>query len=401
MIAKSTLRLILASQQKMLTDRAAGVSRGITADLPYLTDKPLLIGGIRGCGRSTLLKQLVSTEYTKAWYADFSDPRLAGFGTEDFRKLDELIAESGRGELLFDEIDRAMSWQDFLRHHAAQGRKVIATISNRSLRDFDEAGSMREHFLLRRLFPFSYDEFLESNHRRGGESSVSEYLARGGFPEQAKGRRPETLLRLYEEIILRDVILPNGIRDVDALQRVALHLIARCGEPLSANRLRDILKIKAVSTVTEHFEALDWAGLICLVPVWTDSPAIRNVNPRKPYVADGALALTVAPELEEKPDRLFENLIFNHLRRSYGQIYYTTEAGGCDFVAVEDGRPVRLVQACRSSEYEEMQVKTEGLLAAMERTGLRRGTIVTPDLSEKHAFAAGEIFVTDADTFLT
>lgn len=401
MIAKSTIRSVLAAQRKQLDERPAGYPRELVANLPYIIDRPLLIGGIRGCGRSTLIGQLSRSEYAKAWHTDFSDPRLTGFDADDFRKLDELIAESGRGVLLFDEVDAAASWQEFLTQKAEVGYKIIATVSLPALRHLESSPEACERFVPLRLYPFSYNEFLESNHKGGGENSVAEYLSRGAFPEQGKGRRPENLLKLYEEIVLRDVILRNGIRDTGALQRLTLHLMAGCGEAVSANRLRDQLRIKAVSTVTEYFEDLEQAGLISLVPVWSDSAAVRNVNPRKVYAADGAMAAVLAPELEEKPEKLFENMLFCHLQRQYDEIYYTTPQGGCDFVLADRGEPVALVQGCRSGEFEELQAKTEGLLAAMEMTGLRQGTIVTPGLSDKQRYEQGEVTVTDADTFLS
>lgn len=400
MIAKSAIRAILATQQKQLDESAAGLQRELLAALPYLTDKPLLIGGIRGCGRSTLLAQLARSEYTKAWRTDFSDPRLIGFDKDDFRKLDELIGESGQGVLLFDEIDATASWLEFLKGKASAGFKIIATVSLATLNAIRRSEEAR-NFITEELRPFSYNEFLEYNHKKGSENSVNDYLIRGAFPEQAKGRRADTALHLYEQVVLRDVILRNGIRDTDALQRLALHLLANCDETVSANRLRDQLRIKAVSTVTQYFDDLEQAGLITLIPLWSDSAAVRNVNPRKVYAADSALAATLSPELDEKPDKVFENMIFNHLQRQYDTIYYTAAAGGCDFVLSDAGKVAALVQSCRSGEFEDLQIKTEGLLAAMELTGLRQGTIVTLGVSDKQSYKAGDITTIDADTFLS
>ena len=88
--------------------------RAILASMPYLTDQALLIGGVRGSGRSTLLLQMLQNDYPQAWYTDFSDARLAGFDSGDFDRLSALVAESGKGILLLDKVDYAQGWARFI-----------------------------------------------------------------------------------------------------------------------------------------------------------------------------------------------------------------------------------------------------------------------------------------------
>ena len=95
----------------------------------YLTDQALLIGGVRGSGRSTLLLQMLQNDYPQAWYTDFSDARLAGFDSGDFDKLSALVAESGKGILLLDKVDYAQGWARFIGSKLAEGIKVVATVS--------------------------------------------------------------------------------------------------------------------------------------------------------------------------------------------------------------------------------------------------------------------------------
>ena len=96
MLPKASIEHIVAKQRKALYDMPAGHPREISGSLPYLSDRPLLIGGMRGSGRATLLGRMLKDEYPEAWYTDFDDPRLAGFDESDFAKLDRLI----RGNVL-------------------------------------------------------------------------------------------------------------------------------------------------------------------------------------------------------------------------------------------------------------------------------------------------------------
>ena len=114
MLPKASIEHIVAKQRKALYDMPAGHPREISGSLPYLSDRPLLIGGMRGSGRATLLGRMLKDEYPEAWYTDFDDPRLAGFDESDFAKLDRLIRDSGKGILLLNKVDCAAGWLPFL-----------------------------------------------------------------------------------------------------------------------------------------------------------------------------------------------------------------------------------------------------------------------------------------------
>ena len=117
--------------------------------------------------------------------------------------------------------------------------------------------------------------------------------------------------------------------------------------------------------------------------------------------ADTAMISALSSEPQPDRDRLFETMIFNHLRRSCSSIRYTTEQGGCDFVATDSDGAIRCVQACREDDSDRMQDKIDGLLYALRATGLRKGTIVTETGSERILRDGLEIEITDADAFLS
>lgn len=121
-------------------------------------------------------------------------------------------------------------------------------------------------FIPRRLGLFGYLEFLEAVHRRGGEEAVEEYLLRGAFPECCRPGRTASLLSLYDLIVNRDVLITKGVRDRVTLCRIALFLLTATGGGVTANAVRNQLKVKSVSTVTEHMEHLERAGLVGVRP---------------------------------------------------------------------------------------------------------------------------------------
>ena len=414
MIPKATLAKIVLKQRKSLEERNSGQLRQILSSMPYLTDRALLIGGVRGSGRSTLLLQMLENDYPQAWYTDFSDARLAGFDAGDFVKLSALITESGKGILLFDKLDQAQGWVPFVVEKLAEGIKVVATVSLDTLLAVQRgqqaiaAGEWLtddplqvSQYILRRVGLFSYPEFLEATHKRGGEEAVQEYLTRGAFPECCKPGRTASLLSLYDLIVNRDVLIAKGVRDRVTLTRIALYLLTATGTGITANAIRNQLKVKAVSTVTEHMEHLERAGLVSFVQILGTTPGRQAVNPRRVYAVDTAMAAALSLE-ELSREALFATLIYNHLARKYDSICYTSEQGGCDFVATGEGVLPLCVQACWDAEDPDLlQNKIEGLTAAMAQTGIQRGVIVTLGHTERISLAEGEIEIVEADAFLS
>lgn len=414
MIPKSTLAKIVLKQRKGLEDRNSGQLRHILPTMPYLTDRALLIGGVRGSGRSTLLLQMLENDYPQAWYTDFSDARLAGFDSGDFIKLSALIAESGKGILLLDKLDQAQGWVPFVTEKLAEGIKVVATVSLDTMlavQRGQQAMAAGEwlvedplqvsQYIIRKVGLFSYSEFLEATHKRGGEEAVEEYLLRGAFPECCKPGRTASLLSLYDLIVNRDVLIAKGVRDRVTLARIALYLLTATDTGVTANAIRNQLKVKAVSTVTEHMEHLERAGLVSFVPILGTTPGRQAVNPRRVYAVDTAMAIALSLD-ELSRESLFSTLIYNHIANQYDSICYTSEQGGCDFVASGDGLLTLCVQACwEADDPDLLQNKIDGLSAAMALTGVQRGVIVTPNRSERISVDEGEIEIVEADAFLS
>lgn len=414
MIPKSTLAKIVLKQRKGLEDRNSGQLRHMLSTMPYLTDRALLIGGVRGSGRSTLLLQMLENDYPQAWYTDFSDARLAGFDSGDFIKLSALIAESGKGILLLDKLDQAQGWVPFVTEKLAEGIKVVATVSLDTMlavQRGQQAMAAGEwlvedplqvsQYIIRKVGLFSYSEFLEATHKRGGEEAVEEYLLRGAFPECCKPGRTASLLSLYDLIVNRDVLIAKGVRDRVTLARIALYLLTATDTGVTANAIRNQLKVKAVSTVTEHMEHLERAGLVSFVPILGTTPGRQAVNPRRVYAVDTAMAIALSLD-ELSRESLFSTLIYNHIANQYDSICYTSEQGGCDFVASGDGLLTLCVQACwEADDPDLLQNKIDGLRAAMALTGVQRGVIVTPNRSERISVDEGEIEIVEADAFLS
>jgi hypothetical protein len=95
---------------------------------------------------------------------------------------------------------------------------------------------------------------------------------------------------------------------------------------------------------------------------------------------DHALVRSVIPGILKDQGHLLENLVFVHLRRESGEIYYYRTARGneVDFIAVNGAGAKRLIQVCSSLQDPETRKReVSSLLEAMKELGIRNAIIVT------------------------
>lgn len=91
------------------------------AFLPDASNHTLIVSGVRRCGKSTLLHQLLKRQRIDTLYVNFDDPRLFDFEISDFQKLDQIISDFGQRILMFDEIQIVRGWERYVRQKLDEG----------------------------------------------------------------------------------------------------------------------------------------------------------------------------------------------------------------------------------------------------------------------------------------
>lgn len=133
MILKSLLKEVAEAQKENLLKLNTGLKRHQLDEMPELASHALIISGIRRCGKSTLLHQLLKGKHPNATYLNFEDPRLYEFELNDFTRLDELITDRESEVLFFDEVQVVEGWERYIRQKLDEGFKLVITGSNASL----------------------------------------------------------------------------------------------------------------------------------------------------------------------------------------------------------------------------------------------------------------------------
>ena len=390
MILESVIARVIEQQKSRLMVKDSGLRRELIPATQSLSSQALIISGVRRCGKSTLLMQMMKgMEPDSVLYLNFESPQLYDFALHDFTRLDNLISPTGINTLFFDELQLVEGWEMYVRQKLDEGFKVIITGSNASLLSKELGTRLTGRHITQELFPFSYSEFLKFKTLEPSAESLKIYMSMGGFPEFLKIGDQEQLTTLFDDVLIRDIVTRYGLKDIKSLHRLASFLISNIGNRVTATKLRQPLSIGATSTILIWFSHLELSYLFSFLPIFSYSNKAQLINPRKVYAIDLGLVDAVSNAMTEDAGRKLENLIFLHLRRKYTELYYFDDKGECGFIAMKQGVVKEIIQVCYELNPDNLKRELNGLLEAMKFFKQERATIVTfsdSDLIEEDGF---------------
>jgi len=306
-----------------------------------------VVQGVRRCGKSTLLRQLMHSHRiapNHAVFINFEDPRLVN--DLDDALLDRIYrlatTRSSRSLIFFfDEIQNVSLWQKWLNTQLEKGcgHCFVVTGSNSQLLGGELASSLTGRHLRYELFPFDLDEFRHLIP----SGTLEHYLRRGGFPAALDFPQPERLLQQYFlDIIEKDIRERLSAKSSRPLLAVAKMVLESVGSELSLRRIAGSVQLSP-ETVSHYLQACEDAYLIFSCPYFAYSEAKRVRHNRKYYAIDTGLRRVISTTGGQDLGKDFENLVYLLLRRRTAEISYWKGRGEVDFV-VNDEHGVTPIQ---------------------------------------------------------
>ena len=310
--------------------------------------------GIRRCGKSVLLKQIMQeikdsgVRENQMIYINFEDFQFAELCTA--QKLYEYVKERRENEeryyLFFDEIQMVKEFERVINSfRATWDVSIFITGSNSRLLSGELATYLSGRYVSFQIMPFSFQEnCIIKQIEKPAEEDLTEYLKWGGMPQRYAMNTEEemaTMLKdLYNSIVLKDIVQRAGAKDVDLLNRIIEYLMQTPSQTFSA---KGILKYfesvnRKVSTETlynylEHIQN----SLIASKARRYDIRGKRLLTTLdKYYLMDLGLGGIHNTGFKVEFGALLENVVYNELRSRGYEVYVGKLPNGeVDFVATK------------------------------------------------------------------
>lgn len=385
MITQQTFSSVIDLQQVVFEKNQFGVEREILNGIPNASGFASIITGLRRSGKSTIQLQFKNKYFpNEGLFLNFEDTRLAGIEIQDLERLYNEILTRKTKVLFFDEIQIVKGWEVFVNQLLREGFFVTITGSNASLLSKELGTHLTGRHFSTELFPFSYLEFLSFKMRENDENSFSEYLKKGGMPDYLRTNLDRYLNDLLDDVLIRDVAIRFGLRDVNSLRQLAVYLISNIGTLVSANSLSGMFGIKSSTTFLDYFSYFKDVYLIDFVPKFDYSLKKQIRNPQKIYCMDLGIYHQNKIVFSPNDGHILENAVYLHLRRKTKEIYYYQNKGECDFVVSKNGIPHELYQVCHEMNSMNIDREINGLYEAMKSFSINHAVIITQNQVDKY-----------------
>lgn len=323
-----------------------------------------IIIGVRRSGKSTLCHKVLLQHGVRYGYANFDDDRLANLRTEDLNTVLSCIYQIYGTDIKYiflEEIQDVEGWHLFVNRLLRSNLHIVVTGSNAKLLSGELATHLTGRYNEIHLFPFSFYEYcayhqidltsITTKAEAERKRAFMDYITTGGFPEIQNIRNKRGYVQsLMEAIVSKDIQRRFNIRNVDALRKIANHLINNVCQEVKYDDLAKILNLTDMTT-KKYVDYLRQAFLIQLLGKhsFKSKERIRN---SKAHIVD--------PGLQNNRDNAFaaenigwrlENVIYIELLRrctnNFLDIFYYKESPRSkevDFVVCNQDKAVELIQ---------------------------------------------------------
>ena len=328
----------------------------------YNQDLIKVITGIRRCGKSVILKQIINEIkktgikdeniiYINFELSDYSDIKTS-------KELDEYIKNKminkNKYYLFFDEIQNVKEWEKIVNSYKAKYEtniSIFITGSNSDLLSSELATLLSGRYVSFKIRPFSFKEVCEFKNceldKYKLEETFNNYIKWGGLPQRFtlndEYEIRTYLTDVYNSIVIKDIINRFNVTDLELFNRIAEYIVTTPSQTFSAENLVKYFEIKddrgvGKTTLYNYLEYMCKAHLIEKVDRY-DVREKRILNGKyKYYLTDLGLGQKLNISKKQQMGAYLENIVYNELiYRGYDVKIGSLDNSEIDFIAIKNG----------------------------------------------------------------
>ena len=321
----------------------------------YNQDLIKVIMGIRRCGKSVLLLQIINElkeegiEEKQIIYINFENEDYSFIKNDiDLHNyIKEKITNNEKYYLFFDEIQNVKDWENAINSFkASKNVSIFITGSNSDLLSGELATHLAGRYVSFKIYPLTFSEVCQLKdikEKEDIEEAFDDYITWGGMPQRfmlTDEMQTKTYLSdIYDSIVVKDIITRFGIKDLDLFNRIVGYIVTTPSQNFSAESLSNYFANKdnrEVSKVTlyNYLEYMTKAMLINKADRY-DIRGKRILNGKyKYYLTDLGLGQVKNIGKRQQLGAYLENIVYNELiSRGYDVKIGNLEKAEIDFIA--------------------------------------------------------------------
>ena len=203
----------------------------------YDSDLVKILVGIRRCGKSVILEQIIYELKQK----NVKDDHIINVNFEfieyedlkDYKKLNSYVKEKIIDDkmyyIFFDEIQNVDNFEVVVNSLRASLKNVsiFITGSNSKLLSEELSTVLSGRYVLFNIYPLSYKEYIKlTNKDAYDKKSFWDYAKWGGLPNRCEFNEEINIKNylhgVFDSIILRDVVIRLGLKDTTLFNMIQL-----------------------------------------------------------------------------------------------------------------------------------------------------------------------------------
>lgn len=327
----------------------------------YNSDLIKIITGIRRCGKSVILGQIMAEVKQKSdnvIYLTFEN-KSTQLSIPDANAVIDYVRNKRKTGLCYvflDELQVIDDWAEACKTLRLENCSLFITGSNSKLLSSEFTKQLSGRFVAFRIRPFVYKEIIEYSKELGTEPTIMDYLVYGGFPNRFEFKTKEAQIKylndLDDTIVINDLIARYKIKKEELFKRLVNFVLKSNSRIFSAKSIYDYVNKNimscSINTIMKYLDHLKEAYVIDTINQYSTKVKRELEFYVKIYNADVALNSIRCLDNRFDLTHNLENVVYNELLyMGYKVNVFDNNGKEIDFIASK-GNMKYLVQVAYS-----------------------------------------------------